>query len=186
MENKTSTFNARTAALLLAAAILASCGKPAPASLFSNRTDTPDPRPTILDPGQWELTITGKTDVVRPFGSTPPAGFSPEEGEPVTRTLKLCVTRDLAADPGPVLIGGSDALSRCQRNVWTLRNGRIDGDLTCPGGRSDSPSLPLRVTGSYARDHFESEADEQAAIMNVHARIEGKRVGQCTGYERSN
>jgi hypothetical protein len=186
MENKTSTFNARRVPLVLAIFLLSGCGGSNGSPASSNVSHPAAGKPKLIEPGQWELTTTINADVIRPFGSLPPTDPGGTGVEPTKRVLKVCVTPDIAAEPTPALAVANDGITRCDRNVWKFRDGRIDGDLTCPSGRPNIPGLPVRIAGTFTRDHFSTRIDGNTVSLDFHQEVDAKRLGDCTGYERPN
>lgn len=210
MENKRKTFNARAAMFLpLSLAVplaLAACGQgpggnlpvaasngatggvasanPASTNSFSSASGPGTGEATPLQPGRWEIHGVAESDVPRPFGAPPPA--NPDDApspRPQTRDVTVCVTPELAARPTPVLILMSDRISACTRTVWAVRDGRIDGDLTC-SDRPNQPPASVRVAGSYTSDSFEAEGEANTTTEHSRVKITAKRGGECRGDEQ--
>lgn len=135
-----------------------------------------------INPGQWELT-TQITAVEAP--EMPREMMQAMQGR--RSAVRHCITPEQANDPGAFSRSVQQRDSGCQVRGFAMRNGRMEGETICRAGTPQE--VRSQMSGRYGPDGFDYEnrvatpAPMAGGTMNVSVRVQGRRLGDCTGNE---
>ncbi len=170
-----STIAAVAAALLLVGCSGQSGNEAAAADGAAGTDATGAPGATLatLQAGEWETTI----EILRMEIPGMPAG-SPAPAIPAT-TTRHCVTPEEAVQPPAEFFAGNPGDS-CQRENFTIGNGRVSGIITCS---AEGATIRSEMNGQFSPTAFEmtsrSQTVAQGMTMNGETRIRSRRLGDC-------
>lgn len=171
-----------TAAILAATLLLGACSGQSGNETAANgseseastgATGASGPALAALQPGQWETTV----EILRMEMPGMPAGM-PAPTIPAT-TTRHCVTPEEAAQPPAEFFAGNPG-DACQRENFTIGNGRVSGVITCS---AEGTTIRSEMEGQFSSTSFEmtsrTQTTAQGMTMNGETRIRSRRVGDC-------
>ena len=127
-----------------------------------------------LQPGEWETTV----EVLSMEVPGMPAGMAAPAIPPTT--TRHCVTPEEAAQPNAEFFAGNAEGAACQRENFTIANGRISGVITCA---AEGTTIRSEMNGQFASDRYEvtsrTQTTAQGMTMNGETRLTARRVGDC-------
>ncbi len=173
----------RVSAAVLATALLAACSGQsgndqaangaAPAESGSTAA-TGDAGLAALQAGEWETTV----EVLSMEMPGMPAGAAAPAIPPTT--TRHCVTPEQAAQPSAEFFSGNLESAGCQRENFTIANGRISGVVSCA---ADGTTIRSELNGQFSSDSYEmtsrTQTTAQGMTMNGETRVTARRVGDC-------
>ncbi|MBX3561124.1 MAG: DUF3617 domain-containing protein [Sphingomonas sp.] len=172
-----------TAAILAASLLLGACSgqsdneaaaNGAEDSASTGATGASGPALAALQPGEWETTV----EILRMEMPGMPAGM-PAPAIPAT-TTRHCVTPEEAAQPPAEFFAGNPDNSACQRENFTIGNGRVSGIIICS---VEGTTVRSEMEGQFSSTGFEmtsrTQTTAQDMTMNGETRIRSQRVGDC-------
>lgn len=132
-----------------------------------------------ITPGLWEA--TNIIESVR-------APMLPDEVkgrmEGRRTTVRNCITPEQAARPNAAFLTAQEN-SQCSYRDFSMRNGRMQGMMTCQGGALPG-EMRMEMEGRYGPESYDVAMDMEAAglpggAMTIKARTTGRRIGACDG-----
>lgn len=186
----------RVPTMMLAAALLAGCGggdgtveaENASVEEVQQKLREAGGSEAFVDPGRWEQKATLVDIDVPGMPAEMKAGMQKAMG--TSQTQVACLTPEEAKNPREDFFAGADKSCRYENFRWG--DGKIDVRMLCAGeGREQRMSL----NGTYSRDSYQMEmqvegqgeggASDPMKQMTMTMRVEARRVGECTGQEKS-
>ena len=129
-------------------------------------------------PGEWEQ----RTEILSVEAPDMPRELVSRFRQP-RPPLRYCITPEQAAQPARV----SDAIARpqagCTMRGFTMRDGRMEGQMVC---REGSPAqVSTAMSGTYSPESCDYRARIEMpppigdGVIRIEARTTGRRIGPC-------
>lgn len=167
---------------ILAAALLAAAGcgerQEAGRNMSANEVAA-ELRNVQIQPGLWEAT-SRVVDVSAP--NLPVQLRDQMIARPAT-SRRNCITPEQAARPDANFFM-SQAQANCSYRDFSMRNGRLQGTMSCTGGGMPG-TMTTTMAGAYGPASYDmtmrmqTTGMPQGADMTIEARTTGRRVGDC-------
>ena len=127
-----------------------------------------------LQAGEWETTV----EVLSMEMPGMPAGM-PTPTIPAV-TTRHCLTPEEAAQPNAEFFSGNTEGASCERENFTIGDGRVSGIITCT---SEGATMRSEMNGQFGAASYEmtarTQTTAQGMTMNGETRITARRVGDC-------
>lgn len=182
------------AAVLLAGLLVSGCGQSdqtvtaenASAAEVQQKLKEAGGTGSFVRPGQWEQRAT-LLDIDMP-GMPPEMKARMRQAMGTAQTHSTCLTPEQAKNPREDFFAGVD--KSCRYETFRWGEGKIDVRMTCDAeGRTQA----MNLAGTYTPDTYQLEMLVQgqgeqpgpSGQMTMKMRVDARRVGECTGKEKS-
>lgn len=127
-----------------------------------------------VSPGQWQSTM-----VIEEFTmpGVPPEVAAMARSRPTT--VKYCLTPE-EAEANPEKLLAQD--NSCKTVRFRFEGGKIDAEMRC---ETEMGPATMTMQGSYQPESYTMRARTVAGPMTTASRMTAKRIGPCTGGNRS-
>jgi hypothetical protein len=131
-----------------------------------------------IEPGLWEAT----SEVINVSAPNLPREVMTQMVGRET-SVRNCITPEQAARPDANFLTAQEG-SNCTYSDFSMRNGRLQGVMTCSGGGLPG-EMRTTMNGQYGPRSYditmrmETSGMPQGADMTIEARTTGRRVGAC-------
>jgi hypothetical protein len=102
-------------------------------------------------------------------------------------TIRHCITPEQAARPDANFLATRQ--DNCTYQQFSMRDGRLEGRMTCSGGELPGPATAL-MEGEYGPDRYDMRMRMEIAgpadsTMTIQTRASGRRIGDCPQSEET-
>ncbi len=162
----------------LAASLAVGCSSEAPEARNMTVDEVAKELSSVqITPGQWE-TRSEVVNVTAP--NLPREILNQMKRAPVTS--RHCITPEQAAQPQANFLAmeGSD----CAYQDFTMRNGRMQGKMTCSGGDEVTGEAVAQFEGQFGPESYDSRVTMEIqapaeTTLTIESRVVGRRIGDC-------
>lgn len=134
-----------------------------------------------FDPGNWQTTV----EVIEAEVPGVPKQMVDQMRDRMMAksVVTSCMTPEQAERPGEDMFGGSQG--NCRFDRFTMKDGRIDGAMTCTGDGAGNQPAKITMSGDFTRTTFNLDNRIEAApgsgpAIKMRSKVQGKRLGECT------
>jgi hypothetical protein len=140
----------------------------------------------FLNAGRWEGT-GGITEMTIEGVTAEQSAKMKDAMAKEDKTFVSCLTEEEAKKPAATFFSGGQ--DDCRYDRFTMRNGVIDGEMTCKS--EGGPEHKSTIKGSFSSDNFSMTMTSRSAgkagvpmsAFTMALKIDAKRTGACKGDE---